>query len=504
MNHQISSQLAHELRSPLAAVIGTIDTVVDSADHLDPPEVAELLSAARNEAEHLLALVERARGRKDEMRPVVLVDLARRVLERFPEVEGRTYIRMDRSVVAWGEPGRIDQILTNLFQNVHRYAPEGDVEIEVKANGTRVELYCHDGGPGVDSANAQSVFLQGGESSEGLHLGLSLSRRLARELGGDLELVLGSGKGATFRLSLPATRSVFVNGHEEPRVRAPRIKQLVELADALSGRSVSRVEGGLHRIGTDLFGTTSVQVLVRQGEDYIRISGRGGTIRVPAGDPVFATLSESTWAPVTAADTEWWRRLTGTDHGGLVRMESPQIDGVLALAWEGAVGGEVDTDAFEALGVIGGLAIERAALSTELANERLLRSTVMDALPIAVSIFAGDPPQVIDQNQAEIAMLGLVNEDGRADDLDSSQHQFDVRFVDGTPLTVENAPVTRAIRRGRKTGPFFLRLRRVDGTEIVTRTYCAPFTTADGEIAGAVVTSEPVSGEWVDQARTAS
>lgn len=503
MNPQISSDLAHELRSPLAAVIGTIDTIVDSADHLDAPEMAELMTAAKAEAEQLLAVVERARGKDGAMRPVVLVDLARRVLERFPEVEGRTYIRMDRTVVAWSDPSRVDQILTNLFQNVHRYAPEGDVELKVQATGTRVQLYCRDEGPGVDQARAQSIFTQGGDSTEGLHLGLSISRRLARELGGDLELVREVRQGATFRLSLPASSAVLVTGVDEPKVRAPRIKQLVDLADALSGRSVSRVESGLHRIGVDLFGTTSVQVLVRDGDTYATVSGRGANMRVRLDDPRLDLQANMPWIAVQSDDHPWWRSLTGVDRGGLIRLESESIDGFLVLAWEGDHH-EVDTDALAAFGTIGGLAIERALLSRELANERILRSSVMEALPIAVSIFAGDPPRVIDQNKAEIEMLGLDDQSTRAGDLDTSQHQFDVRFVDGTPLTVENAPVTRAIRRGRKTGPFFLRLRRTDGTEVVTRTYCAPFTTEDGEIAGAVVTSEPVSGEWVDQARTAS
>ncbi len=504
MNPQISAGLAHELRSPLAAVIGTIDTIVDSVDHLDAPEMAELMTSAKAEAEQLLAVVERARGRDGAMSPVVLVDLARRVLERFPEVEGRTYIRMDRTVVAWSDPSRVDQILTNLLQNVHRYAPEGDVELEVQAKGTRVQLLCRDEGPGVDMHRAQSVFTQGGDSAEGLHLGLSISRRLARELGGDLELVQEARQGATFRLSLPASSAVLVAGNDEPKVRAPRIKQVVDLADALSGRSVSRVESGLHRIGVDLFGTTSVQVLVRNGGTYATVSGRSANVRIPADDPLFEPGEGTPWIAVDSDDRPWWRPLTGVDRGGLIPLESESIDGFLVLAWEADTQHEIDTDALSAFGTIGGLAIERASLSRELANERLLRSSVMDALPIAVSIFAGDPPKVIDQNRAEIEMLGLDHGTSRADDLNTSQHQFDVRFVDGTPLTVENAPVTRAIRRGRKTGPFFLRLRRTDGTEVVTRTYCAPFTTEEGEIAGAVVTSEPVSGEWVDQARTAS
>jgi hypothetical protein len=87
-------------------------------------------------------------------------------------------------------------------------------------------------------------------------------------------------------------------------------------------------------------------------------------------------------------------------------------------------------------------------------------------------------------------MLGINEDRERPNELGASQHKYEVRFADGTPLTVENAPVTEAIRTGRSMGPFLLVLRRADGTEVTTRTYCAPFFDENGEVAGAVVTSE--------------
>ena len=114
----------------------------------------------------------------------------------------------------------------------------------------------------------------------------------------------------------------------------------------------------------------------------------------------------------------------------------------------------------------------------------------MESLPIAISVFAGDPPRVVDWNRRERRMLGIHEDGERPGDLGASQHKYEVRFADGTPLTVDNAPVTAAIRTGRSMGPFLLVLRRADGTEITTRTYCAPFFDENGDVAGAVVTSE--------------
>jgi hypothetical protein len=59
-----------------------------------------------------------------------------------------------------------------------------------------------------------------------------------------------------------------------------------------------------------------------------------------------------------------------------------------------------------------------------------------------------------------------------------------------SPLPLDLAPVTQAIRTGQSTGPFLLTIRRADGTEAITRTYCSPFFDHEGAVIGAIVTSE--------------
>ena len=146
----------------------------------------------------------------------------------------------------------------------------------------------------------------------------------------------------------------------------------------------------------------------------------------------------------------------------------------------------------EALADLIAPAIARTALTRDVAFEKQLRASVIDELPLAVSIFVGDPPQVVAWNRKERELLGIDNDDQRSLDLAGSQRQFDVRFADGTALTVDNAPVTNAIRTGKATGPFMLQVQRGDGSTIHTRTYCAPFFDEEGNVAGAVVTSEPM------------
>jgi len=114
----------------------------------------------------------------------------------------------------------------------------------------------------------------------------------------------------------------------------------------------------------------------------------------------------------------------------------------------------------------------------------------MESLPLAISVYAGDPPHLVDWNRRERTLLGIHEDSERPSDMVAGQQKFDIRFADGTPLDLDNAPVTLAIRTGCTSGPTLLRVRRADGTDVTVRVYCAPFFNDQGEVAGAVVSSE--------------
>ncbi len=495
---QITPALAHELRSPLAAVVGTIDVLVDAWDSLEREELVELLGIARSEAAHLMQLVEHARRGSDERGPVVLADVARRALERFPDVEARTYVRFDRRVVAWSDHNRVDQIVTNLFQNIERYAPEGDVELTVHDSGSVVELLCRDSGPGIPPEQADSIFSErSGGSGRGLHVGLALSRRIAQDLDGDLELAGGDGPGASFRLTLPAASTGVVAGAGEISARTPRARMLIDIADAVLEPSPGRIEIGLQRLATTLLDAVSVRLLTRRGDRFHPLTESSLTAGIPSTE--LGIIHPGSAIEVRGAD--WWRPLTGTEHGIAIRLNSGAVETVLVVGLPTDSTVSTDSPVLRSLGVVAGLAVERSMLSEELERQRQFQTLVLESLPIAVSVFAGDPPVLVAENAAERRLLGIEKDEERPYNLDSSQRVFDVRFADGTPLTVENAPVTEAIRQGRRNGPIFLKLTRSDGTEVFTRTYCVPFQGVGG-MTGAIVTSEPVEHPLIESVST--
>ena len=106
------------------------------------------------------------------------------------------------------DANRVEQILVNLLGNAIQYAPEQSaVRVSITTREGRVVYQVDDEGPGVPAGDTERIFdiyvTKPGEESLGLGLGLPLSRRLARLLGGELHAVARPGKGGCFVLEVP-------------------------------------------------------------------------------------------------------------------------------------------------------------------------------------------------------------------------------------------------------------------------------------------------------------
>jgi K+-sensing histidine kinase KdpD len=109
----------------------------------------------------------------------------------------------------------VEHILFNLIDNAAKYASHSSpaiVEIQTRSSRSNVEILITDHGPGISPAEISRIFRafhksarEAAESQPGVGLGLALSRRLAREQGGDLccESPSPQGPGACFILRLP-------------------------------------------------------------------------------------------------------------------------------------------------------------------------------------------------------------------------------------------------------------------------------------------------------------
>jgi signal transduction histidine kinase len=108
------------------------------------------------------------------------------------------------------DPERLRQILLNLLSNAAKFTHQGDVALRVWRDGDVVRFAVKDTGIGIAEEEVQRIFEEFLQASSSTHhkyggtgLGLPISLKLARRMGGDLEVQSQKGEGTTFVLVLP-------------------------------------------------------------------------------------------------------------------------------------------------------------------------------------------------------------------------------------------------------------------------------------------------------------
>ncbi|HEU5115085.1 MAG TPA: HAMP domain-containing sensor histidine kinase, partial [Isosphaeraceae bacterium] len=143
-----------------------------------------------------------------------LAELLSEVVSRTRALpESRTLdVRLEEppALVLFADRLKIDRILQNLMQNAVKFTPRGHVLLRAIKHGPGLILEVEDTGMGIASEQRTSLFDEfyqvnnrERDRSKGFGLGLAIARRLARQLGGDLEVESSFGNGSCFRLLLP-------------------------------------------------------------------------------------------------------------------------------------------------------------------------------------------------------------------------------------------------------------------------------------------------------------
>ena len=221
-NRLLGRDLAPALRQPITRIIANAETI---RTRLAGPLADEYAGYAKDIADagrHLMSLIEdladleavEAPGFAPAPDQIDLTDCARRaggILSVRAQERGITLRLPDGAVrvPAIGEFRRVLQVLLNLLSNAIRYSPEGSaVTLEVGTSETGPWISVRDEGAGLSADQAARVFEKferlGRSGDGGSGLGLYISRRLARAMGGDLVVTSQPGEGACFELRLPA------------------------------------------------------------------------------------------------------------------------------------------------------------------------------------------------------------------------------------------------------------------------------------------------------------
>ena len=210
----------HEMRNALAAVYGWAEMLVRKKDPATVPQAAfEVLDSAQQAIGLINDLLDLSRLDEDRLKPVIRPvepgNVAKRAIGRVTPAAQVRQVDL-RLELATGLPtcetdaSRVEQILVNLLGNAIQHTPEGsDVSLAVSAEPGQIVFTVTDRGPGIPESDVESVFdiytSKKDGDTRGVGLGLPLSRRLARLLGGDLRALVRQGGGGEFVLELPAS-----------------------------------------------------------------------------------------------------------------------------------------------------------------------------------------------------------------------------------------------------------------------------------------------------------
>ncbi|HUQ46788.1 MAG TPA: HAMP domain-containing sensor histidine kinase [Gemmatimonadaceae bacterium] len=217
--------MSHELRTPLAAIMGYQELLADGITGPITEAQAQQLGRIKASARHLLSLI-------DEILTFTRLDAGREtvVLDKF-DVEGAMnqaveiaeplvtakklelkLIPPPSPVLIESDPTKVRQILVNLLSNAVKFTDTGAVTLEGRALKNEVQFVVSDTGIGIHPDNLNRIFdpfwqveQKATRRATGTGLGLTVCRRLANLMGGDVAVTSEPGQGTTFTVTLPMT-----------------------------------------------------------------------------------------------------------------------------------------------------------------------------------------------------------------------------------------------------------------------------------------------------------
>lgn len=234
---QFLANMSHELRTPLNSSLILSQLLMEDKRKVLGPEEKEFVSTIYSSSNDLLTLINdildlsKVEAGKIELHPekIEINDLVQGLERMFKpmaatkKIEFISEIMGDSPDTVMLDRQRVDQILKNLISNALKFTEKGNVKIKINraSNGKdseRIEFSIIDTGIGIAPEQLQIIFdafkqADGTTSRKygGTGLGLTISKDLARLLGGDIFVSSEPGKGSTFTLNLPINQLQIQN-----------------------------------------------------------------------------------------------------------------------------------------------------------------------------------------------------------------------------------------------------------------------------------------------------
>ncbi|WP_299369747.1 ATP-binding protein [uncultured Tateyamaria sp.] len=309
---QFLTVMSHEMRTPLNGILGVLDLLKTTTLDARQKRYTDIATSSGEVLlEHINEALDITRIETGALQLTPqdfdLPDLMAGLMDVFGplarEKQLGLSLKMDDAVkmAFHSDSNRLRQILTNLIGNAIKFTDAGRVSVHVSgihgAGETALRIAVLDTGAGIAPDQQDQIFedfvaLAHGEGRQtrGDGLGLSISRRIAREMGGDIALTSARGRGSTFTLTLPVTRpkSDAPEAPVPPEVPAEPVRacSVLVVEDNAINRKVlgDMLEGMGHSVLQAVHGAEGLELAATETFDLIFMD-----ISMPVMDGIEAT-----------------------------------------------------------------------------------------------------------------------------------------------------------------------------------------------------------------------
>jgi two-component system sensor histidine kinase KdpD len=209
--------VSHDLRTPLAAIVGAASSLQTQNEKLSPTERQRLLGSIVSEAAYLSTLTENTlqlvrlnsstptlRRDWESVEEIVGTVLAR-LRQRDPGRRIKSKVPPELPLIK-ADPVLLAQLISNLLDNALTYS-QGEIELNVSVDAQSLNISIKDRGPGIDESEQELIFepyrRDDQSGPRGAGLGLALCRAIAVAHGGSLIVRRRPGGGSNFMVTLP-------------------------------------------------------------------------------------------------------------------------------------------------------------------------------------------------------------------------------------------------------------------------------------------------------------
>jgi signal transduction histidine kinase len=228
LRKELLSHVSHDLRTPLASLLGYLETWEMQKETLSPEQSGEYISIAKRNAQRISTLIEQlfelahldGDNVQVNIENITIAELVQDVLQKFSIKAKQNNIQLavspqNSNVVVRADIEKLERVLTNLIENALRHTPEGgSVEVKIEENSGFVSIHVSDNGIGIPEQDLPFIFdphFKAGNSvrENTAHggLGLAITKKLLALHESAINVQSEVNRGTTFSFALPCAQA---------------------------------------------------------------------------------------------------------------------------------------------------------------------------------------------------------------------------------------------------------------------------------------------------------